>query len=119
MFWPTAISASSLLVARMCGEDSTLTLDDLASAWNSTAYDGMLVPNSSCDCASAGPTRPLMRPVAVAMLVRSSDFRSLPWTPPNRMPSLSLPTGAPPWKLVPRSRPSPMLSSRITASMKT
>ena len=46
---------SSLSTAMMLGVDTKFVCDDVASAVNSTAYDGMLVPRIVCDDDSGPP----------------------------------------------------------------
>ena len=56
MLLPTENSAFSLSIAMTCGADRMFELSCVASAWNSTAYDGMLVPRMVCEFASGAPT---------------------------------------------------------------
>ena len=49
MLLPTENSAFSLSIAMMCGADRMFVLSWVASAWNSIAYDGMLVPRNVCE----------------------------------------------------------------------
>ena len=62
MLLPTENSAFSLSIAMMCGADRMFVLSCVASAWNSTAYDGMLVPRNVCEFVSGEPRMPPMRP---------------------------------------------------------
>src|SRR5438477_2301719 len=83
MLLPTENSAFSLSIAMMCGADRMFVLSWFASAWNSTAYDGMLVPRKVCELVSGAPIRPPIRPVALISDDRFSDLRLGVWTPPR------------------------------------
>jgi hypothetical protein len=101
------------------GADSTSVLFWVASAWNSTANDGMLVPRKVCELVSGAPMIPPIRPVAAASEVAALiERRFAVWTPPSTS-AFELSTGRPPCELVPISRSLVSWTSRITASMNT
>src|SRR5215831_16255719 len=83
MLLPTENSVFSLSIAMTLGADRMSLLSWVASAWNRTANDGMLVPRKVCELASGEPMMPPIRPVAAA-----SDCAALierrfgVWTPP-------------------------------------
>ena len=103
MLLPTENSAFSLSIAMMCGADRMFELSWFASAWNSTAYDGMLVPRNVCEFVErradeaadeAGQRRERRR-------VRATCSVGV-CTPPSTI-ALPSSTGRPPCELVPMS----------------
>ena len=74
MLLPTENSAFSLSIAMMLGADRMFVLTCVASAWNSIAYDGMLVPRNVCEFVSGAPTMPPIRPVATRATPALSDL---------------------------------------------
>ena len=105
MLLPTENSAFSLSIAMMCGADRMFECRWFASAWNSTAYDGMLVPRNVCEFVERRADEAADRG-RVARRERLDDRSTCSvgvCTPPS---TIALPpsTGRPPCELVPMSR---------------
>ena len=93
------ISASSLSVVRMCGEERTFTSLLFCSAWNMTPKPGMSVPTPSSwpEPSISAPRTPTARPIMPSGLT-SREFRSEDSTPPKIRDSVSpSPATPPPW----------------------
>src|SRR6185503_15371632 len=72
-FWPTWNFVVSLSTAMMLGVETELVFELLASAVNSSAYDGMLMPRNVDDEVSCEPSTPAIRPLAFdSVSLRSS-----------------------------------------------
>ena len=119
MLLPTENSAFSLSIAMMCGADRMSVLSWVASAWNSTPNDGMLVPRKVCELVSGAPIRPPIRPVALASEVAALIERRFGVCTPPSTSAWELSTGKPPCELLPRSSSLASWTSRIRASMNT
>ena len=117
MLVPTEMTASSLSIAMMCGDDKMLVLPLVASAWKSTPYDGIDAPSSVVELGSGAPMRPPMRPVALINDDRLSELSDPVCTPPS---ARSVPlTGMPPCELTPPWKSCDNWISRMTPSMST
>ena len=88
---PTEYFASSLSSAMMLGAEIAVELLTVASAWNTTPYDGKLVPSSvAAPPVTALPSRPPTSPVADASVETLVDASCAVWTPPTTTPPLDV-----------------------------
>ena len=120
-FWPTAISASLLLLVRMSGVERMLTLLSVRRAWSTTPKLGMFTPRLWVP-GTAGPWMPVSRPPNWSREPMDRELRppsSEPMTTGVTCPEPPTFGAAPVWNERPNwslvSRP----TSMITASTKT